>query len=88
MIIQGRLVEYEESDLNNGKNMNGTEEKLCPFDKKECIRMRCAIWATDEGTCSLALISQTVQRQGGQTRAKERSVSSGLSGKYRDPLFD
>ena len=68
--------------------MNETEEKLCPFDKKECIRMRCAIWSVDEGTCDLALITLAVQQQGGQVRPKERKVSSGLSGKYRDPLFD
>jgi hypothetical protein len=68
--------------------MNGTEEKLCPFDKKECIRIRCAIWAADDGTCAFALIPQAVQRQGGQVRPKERAASSGYSGKYRDPLFD
>lgn len=68
--------------------MSGTEEKLCPFDKKECIRIRCAIWAAEEDACALALISRGERRQGGQVRPKERSVSSGLSGKYRDPLFD
>jgi hypothetical protein len=73
---------------NNGKTMSGTAEKLCPFDKKVCIGIKCAIWSPDEETCILTLISRIVRSRGGQVKQSEKSYPPSLSGMYRDPLFD
>lgn len=64
------------------------DEKLCPFDKNPCIQVRCAVWAVDEQFCAFALIPRMPPGPGSQVRRqKEHPVSSGLSGKYKDPLF-
>jgi hypothetical protein len=71
-----------------------SSEKLCPFDKKPCITALCAIWSAENGMCALALIpaaisgNKTASSTSSAPRAKEKMASSGLSGKFRDPLFD
>ncbi|HWQ64686.1 MAG TPA: hypothetical protein VN429_09755 [Methanospirillum sp.] len=68
-----------------------SSEKLCPFDKKPCITAPCAIWSTENGMCALALIPAAISGMkpaSSASRAKEKMASSGLSGKFRDPLFD
>jgi hypothetical protein len=67
-------------------------EKVCPFDKNPCIGAECAIWSEDSRVCALALIPQLIPRQASGTvkpvRRKETPSSSGISGKFRDPLFE
>ncbi|PWR73007.1 hypothetical protein [Methanospirillum lacunae] len=68
-----------------------SSEKLCPFDKKPCITALCAIWSQDNGLCALALIPAVISGNkpaSSAPRAKEKMASSGLSGKFKDPLFD
>ncbi|MDD1729962.1 MAG: hypothetical protein LUQ50_12945 [Methanospirillum sp.] len=63
-------------------------EKLCPFDKDPCIMVRCAIWDPDEEVCSLALIPSVIRGNRPSKKLQEKTGSSGLSGRFRDPLFD
>lgn len=68
-----------------------SSEKLCPFDKKPCITTQCAIWSTEYGLCALALIPAGISGKkpaSSAPRAKEKMSSSGISGKFKDPLFD
>lgn len=64
------------------------KEKLCPFDKEPCIRDNCAVWAENEELCSFALIPYGGKQVIAPLKPREKPVSSGLSGRYRDPLFD
>jgi len=68
-----------------------TSEKLCPFDKEPCIRDACAVWSSDKGVCAFALIPAALSGVKPAPRSeqkRERSSSSGLSGRFKDPLFD
>ena len=62
-------------------------EKLCPFDKKPCIGRHCAVWSDEDRICALALIPRMISRPATRVTHKEQPVSSGLSGKFKDPLF-
>jgi len=71
----------------------GNREKLCPFDKEHCIRGRCAVWNQEFEMCSFAIMPARMpikEAPKGDVSGlvKDLPVSSGLSGKYRDPLFD
>jgi hypothetical protein len=61
--------------------------KLCPFDKKPCIGAHCAVWDENLSNCAFALTNRSMSPSPIKPKQKEPSVSSGLSGKYRDPLF-
>ncbi|HWQ65939.1 MAG TPA: hypothetical protein VN372_03595 [Methanospirillum sp.] len=71
--------------------MAGSQELLCPFDKNPCIKARCAIWDEDSVRCSLALIQVLIRRTGSGSHTAPRDTGSGrsgISGQFRDPLFD
>ena len=72
--------------------MKPEDRLLCPFDKKACIREKCAVWAGDREVCSLSMIPEmvhTVQQTGiPPVPRKERGASEGGQGKYRTLLFD
>jgi len=63
-------------------------EKLCPFDKKPCIRDACAVWSEENGLCAFALSPTRPPVKKAVPRPKEKPGSSGLSGRFSDPLFD
>ena len=69
-------------------------QKLCPVDKKPCIRDECMIWVAGEARCSWAAPEEAppavLPPDLAREREKEkRSYSRGRSGsKYSVELFD
>jgi len=58
-------------------------DKLCPFDKKPCIRQRCAIFVEERDCCAL-ILPVTKERAVLRDRSEKKSDSS----KFKAHLFD
>lgn len=71
--------------------MTDHKNLFCPFDKHPCIRDRCAIWSGAHDACTISLLSRLVPpppRPPTPEPKRESPPSSGISEKFRDPLFD
>ncbi len=70
----------------NEEGSNSPGHKLCPFDKAPCIGATCAVWMAEEAICTFALIPPGYRRPPVQ-KPKPPKTTSGISGKFHDPLF-
>jgi inosine/xanthosine triphosphate pyrophosphatase family protein len=77
------LTKFMERTVNVGTWMT---EKVCPFDKKPCIRERCEVFREDSGFCSFSLIGKPGNVQAPSLSKKRDEKSS--SEKYKAHLFD
>jgi len=59
-------------------------EKICPFDKKTCIRDQCAVFRDDLDRCAFLLIG----KQSGAHPYSQRSTGDQPSGKFKAHLFE
>jgi hypothetical protein len=60
-------------------------EKVCPFDKKPCIRERCAVYREESGVCAFLL---TGRRGSGHSSSEKSEGNDRSSGKFKAHLFD
>ena len=60
-------------------------EKLCPFDKKPCIRASCAVYREDSDVCAFLL---TGRLGAGNTPTSRRNTDDRGGGKFKAHLFD
>jgi len=77
------LAELLERTINEGRCMT---EKVCPFDKKPCIKELCAVFREDSGICSFRLIG-TPRKVTPPSLAKQGDDRSSSKG-YKAHLFD
>jgi hypothetical protein len=61
-------------------------EKVCPLDKKPCIRELCEVFREESGTCSFSLIGKPGEVQSPSLSKQTDDKSS--SGRYKAHLFD
>ncbi len=60
--------------------------KVCPFDKKPCIREKCEVFLEDTGICAFRLIGRTEKVKTASPTAKGNERSS--SRPFKAHLFD
>jgi len=59
-------------------------EKMCPFDKKPCIRDQCAVFRDDLGRCAFLLIGKSSDAR----LYSQKSSEDKSRGKFKAHLFD
>jgi hypothetical protein len=71
--------------VGSGPGERTITEKVCPFDKKPCIRELCAVYREDSGVCAFLLAGKSGH---GHSSTKRENTDDRSSGKFKAHLFD